>query len=110
MASLASPHASRTTLGRVPLLAIRLTVLNDRPFPQHRLGALEMAAGDVDHRHLEVDERKVLIEVARTLQRVQTFVTPRGVRQPELVAPIAWFERNRSARRGQRLWRATGAH
>ena len=62
-----------------------------------------MAAGNVHHGHLEVHERKILVEIARASKRLQPFLAPCGVREAELVAPVARFERDGAARGGQRL-------
>ena len=52
------------------------------------------------------DERKIRIQVHRPRQRLQPLLAPGGVRQPELVAPVARLERDRATCRSQRLGRA----
>ena len=94
----------------IALLAIGLTVLHDGPLAQYGLGAIEMAAGDVHHRHLEVHERKILVEIARASKRLQPFFAPCGVCKTELIAPVARLERDGAARGGQRLGGPAGAH
>ena len=94
---------------RIALFQVRLAVLDDGALAQRRFGAVERAARDVHHRRLEVRERKIRIQLHRPAQRLQPLVAPRGVRQPELVAPVARLERHGAARGGQRLDRAAGA-
>ena len=49
------------SLRRVALAQVCLAVLQDGPFPEHRLGTVESAACDVHHCRLEVRERKLRI-------------------------------------------------
>ena len=100
-------------LGRLALLAIGLTILNDRALAQDWLGAIEIPAGDVHHRHLEMDERKILIEVDRARQRLQPLLAPRRVRQAELIADSGRTMTTKSSICPQRVhtrWAVTAAH
>ena len=97
-------------LGGITLLSIGLTILNDGSLAEHGLGAIEVAAGDVNHRGFEVDERELGIEIDRARQCLQPLLAPRRVGQPELVAPVAGLERDRAARGRERLGGAPGAH
>lgn len=94
----------------VSLLQVGLTILHDGSLAQHRFSACEVAAGDVDHGRLEVDEGKLGIEVHGAGQRLKSFFTPSGMREPELIAPVRGLERDRPPCLGQRLGCAAGAH
>ena len=88
-------------LGRIALAQMRLPVLDDRAFAQHGLGAVERAAGDVDHRRLEMRERKVRVQLHRPRERAEPVVAPLRVRQAELMPPVAGLERDRPACSGR---------
>ena len=103
------PSSQCSPLRRIALLHVRLTVLDDGAFAKRGLGAVEHPARDVHHRRLEVRERKIRIQLHRPGHRLETFVGPGRVRQAELVAPVARFERHGAARGGQRLDRTAGA-
>src|ERR671912_2394539 len=81
VAAAALPGELRLCFGRVPLretddteqpvkaasgialLQMRLAVLHDGALAEHRLGAIEVAPGDMNHGDFEVREREVGIEV-----------------------------------------------
>ena len=77
---------------------------------QHGFRALEMAASDVYHRHLEMHEREIRVQVAGTGQRLQSLLAPRRVGKTKLIPPVPRLERNRASGSGQCLFSATGAH
>ena len=57
----------------------------------------------------EMDEREIRVKFDRPFERLQPFLAPRRVRQPELVAPVARLERDGAPRCGQRFCRTPGA-
>ena len=85
-------------LRRIALLQVRLAILDDRAFAQRGLGAIEHSRA----RCAPSPPRSARTEnpgtARRPRHRLQPFVAPGGVREPELVAPVARFERHRAPR------------
>ena len=100
--ALREPHETEQPVQaarRIALPEVGLAVLDDRPFAQHRLGAIERAAGDVDHRGFEMREREIGIQVGHPRQGAQALISPGGMRHPEVMRPLTRLERDRAPRR-----------
>ena len=89
----------------IAIAARNLAILHGRSLAQHRFGIAQVAARDVNHRHLKVRERKVGIQRERVVGRAQPFVAPRRVTQPEEMTPVRRVERNGPAGGRHRLRR-----
>ena len=117
LASSTSPAASLTeaeqpvqALRRIPLPPVGLEILNNSSLAQHGLRAFERSTRDVDHRALEVRERKFRVELKRARQGIQALRAPGGVRETKMVAPGRWLEAHRAVGFVLRFCRTAGTH
>ena len=82
------------TQGRKALALTDLPILHLDAEAQHGVGLRELAAANVNHRHLEVRERQAWVQGERAGGGVQSGVAPRGVAQPEQMPPLRRLEGN----------------